>query len=278
MTYRLFFMNSINPVPNSEQELESNHDDRYLVPGLVRGLAILKLFDQDHQEMTISEIAEKLDINRSSAFRLIHTLEFCGYLRKMSQKNYSLNSHVMELGFNSLSKSSMTDLAAPLMRELRDKIKIAVHLSILENTDIVFVSNVQSIGPFTSNLQIGTRWPAHATVIGQFILADLSEAEVTKRYENFDQWIAYSERTPTNLTALRQRLAEVRQQKSMISWGHFNADMAACAAPIFNQSNQSVVASLSVSCPLSTYSQEEFSSDIANAVVEYANKISKFIY
>lgn len=79
-------MNSINTDALIEQETESNNDERYLVPGLVRGLAVLKLFDQNHQEMTISEIAEKLDVNRSSAFRLIHTLEYCGYLRKMSQK------------------------------------------------------------------------------------------------------------------------------------------------------------------------------------------------
>ena len=72
-----------------EQNAEPNNDERYLVPGLVRGLAIIKLFDQQHQEMTISEIAEKLDVNRSSAFRLIHTLEFCGYLRKMSQKTWA---------------------------------------------------------------------------------------------------------------------------------------------------------------------------------------------
>jgi IclR family pca regulon transcriptional regulator len=271
-------MNSIDLNMQSEQELESNHDERYLVPGLIRGLAVLKLFDQNHQEMTISEIAEKLEINRSSAFRLIHTLEYCGYLRKMSQKNSGLNSNVMELGFNSLSKSSMTYLAVPLMRELRDKIKIAVHLSILEDTDIVFVSNIQSIGPFTSNLQIGTRWPAHATVIGQLILANLTEAEVIQRYENFKQWQVYSERTPSNLEALLQRLVEVRQQRSMISWGHFNADMAACAAPIFNQSNQNVAAVLSVSCPLSSYTETEFKTDIADAVVDYANKISKFIY
>lgn len=50
----------------------SKNDDRYLVPGLVRGLAILQAFNQEAQEMTISEIAEILDVNRSSAFRLIY--------------------------------------------------------------------------------------------------------------------------------------------------------------------------------------------------------------
>lgn len=271
-------MNSISKDGLLEHETESNNDERYLVPGLVRGLAILKLFDQNHQEMTISEIAEKIDVNRSSAFRLIHTLEHCGYLRKMSQKAYALNSNVMELGFNSLSKSSLTDLAAPIMRELRDRIKIAVHLSVLEGTDIVFISNVQSNGPFTSTVHIGTRWPAHATVIGQLILSQLSESEVIKRYENLSNWEIFSELTPHNMEALLKRLREVRKQPFMVSWGHFNTDMAACAAPIYSQSNQKVAAILSVSCPLSTYSEDKFRNDVAQNVIEYANKISKFIY
>lgn len=271
-------MTSTNKDVQLEQETEANNDERYLVPGLVRGLAILKLFDQNHQEMTISEIAEKIDVNRSSAFRLIHTLEHCGYLRKMSQKTFALNSNVMELGYNSLSKSSLTDLAAPIMRELRDKIKIAVHLSILERTDIVFISNVQSVGPFTSNVHIGTRWHAHATVIGQLILSHLPDAEVIERYQNFTDWKIYSERTPYDLNSLLARLKEVREQPFMVSWGHFNTDMAACAAPIFSQATHQTKAVLSVSCPLSTYSEEEFRTQVAESVIEYADKISKFIY
>ena len=271
-------MNLINTDALLEQNAEPNNDERYLVPGLVRGLAILKLFDQQHQEMTISEIAEKLDVNRSSAFRLIHTLEFCGYLRKMSQKTYALNSNVMELGFNSLSKSSLTDLASPIMRELRDKIKIAVHLSILEGTDIVFISNAQSIGSFTSNVHIGTRWHAHATVIGQLILSRLSETEVIKRYEHFTDWKVYSDRTPRDLASLLERLNYVRSQDFMISWGHFNTDMAASAAPIYSQATQEIAAVLSVSCPLSTYTEDLFRGEISQNVVEYADKISKFIY
>lgn len=271
-------MNSTNTNAPAEQETDTGNDERYLVPGLIRGLAILKLFDHHHQEMTISEIAEKIEVNRSSAFRLIHTLEHCGYLKKMSQKTYALNSNVMELGFNSLFKSSLTDLAVPIMRELRDHIKIAVHLSILEGTDIVFINNVQSNGAFTSNVHIGTRWPAHATVIGQLILSQLPEAEVMQRYENMSDWKVFSERTPHDLNALLTRLNEVRKMPFAVSWGHFNTDMAACAAPIYSQSNQKVVAVLSVSCPLSTYTEEEFCSEVATSVVEYANKISKFIY
>ncbi|MDM1781270.1 IclR family transcriptional regulator [Acinetobacter indicus] len=260
-----------------DQETNKN-EDRYLVPGLVRGLSILALFNAENHEMTISEIAEKIDVNRSSAFRLIYTLESCGYLKKHSQKTYALDSRVMELGFNSLSKLSLNELALPIMQQLRDDIKIAVHLSVLEGTNVVFINNVQSTGAFTSTVHIGTHWPAHATVIGQLMLSRLSVSEVNKRYMNFNDWKAFSDITPTNLTSLLERLEQVRNQPFMVSWGHFHTDMAACAAPIYNQINGEMVAVLSVSCPISTYDEKEFCTLIAQKVIIAANKVSSFIY
>ncbi len=259
-----------------EAEITKN-DDRYLVPYFVRGLAILQAFNQEAQEMTISEIAEILDVNRSSAFRLIYTLESCGYLRKASQKTYALDSKVMELGFNSLSKLSLLDLSTPLMKELRDQTKIAVHLSILEGTHIVFVNNIQSSGPFTSTINLGTRY-AHATVIGQLLLSNLPETEIRQRYRKFNEWDTFSDLTPKNLKELLLRLNYVKTQSSMVSWGHYNNDMAACAAPIYRQSSKDMVAVLSVSCPITTYDEQTFKHVIANQVIDTANKISKFIY
>ena len=256
----------------------SKTDDRYLVPGLMRGLAVLELFDSLHTEMTITEIADKLELNRSSAFRLIYTLEHCGFLRRLSQKTYALDSRVMALGFHSLSKLSLNELAVPVMKSLREQVKIAVHLSILDGTDVVFIHNLQSMGAFTSNLQIGTRWPAHATVIGQLMLARLSSTELEKRYANFTDWNSFSELTPTSLKQLIKRLDSIRDEPFLISWGHYNSDMAACASPVFNQLNLNIVGVISVSCPITTYSEDEFKTLIAPKVVDAAHKLSEFIY
>lgn len=270
-------MNSTIETDSQESDAIKN-EERYLVPGLVRGLAILQAFNQQTQEMTITEIAEILDVNRSSAFRLVYTLESCGFLRKASQKTYALDSKVMELGFNSLSRQSLLDLATPLMKELRDQTQLAVHLSILEGTHIVFINNIQSNGTFTSNIGLGTRWPAHATVIGQMLLANLNEAEIKERYKGFNQWETFSELTPKNLKELLQRLSFVKTQRSMVSWGHYNHDMAACAAPIYKQSTHKMAAVLSVSCPLGSYDEHYFRHEVAEAVIQTADKISKFIY
>lgn len=260
------------------ENLTNKNEEKYIVPGLIRGLAILEAFNRESTEMTISEIAEILDINRSSAFRLIHTLESCGYLRKATAKTFTLDSKVMELGFNSISKIPLVDIATPVMKAFRDLYQVAVHLSILEGTHIVYISNVQSSGSFTSTLRLGARWPAHATVIGQLMLADLPIDEVKQRYAEFTDWASFSERTPSNLEELLLRLDEVRSQKSMVSWGHFNHDMAACASPIYKQGHHEIIAVLSASCPISTYTEAVFKSEITTSIVESAQKISKFMY
>jgi len=54
--------------------------------------------------------------------------------------------------------------------------------------------------------------------------------------------------------------------------------MAACAAPIYSQASGKMSAILSVSCPLSTYTEAQFRGEVANTVIECADKISKFIY
>ncbi|MBL8015620.1 MAG: IclR family transcriptional regulator, partial [Candidatus Doudnabacteria bacterium] len=59
---------------------------------------------------------------------------------------------------------------------------------------------------------------------------------------------------------------------------HYNHDMAACGAPIFKQSTGKMTAVLSVSCPLATYEEHYFKNEIAEMVIQTADKISKFIY
>jgi DNA-binding MarR family transcriptional regulator len=57
-------------------------DERYLVPALLRGFAILEALTGERREATLSEIAGKLGVTRSSAYRLLYTLEHLGYVAR----------------------------------------------------------------------------------------------------------------------------------------------------------------------------------------------------
>ena len=62
---------------------ENVPDARYSVHSLELGLRILESFDRDAiDEMSLSEMARRIGVSRSSAFRLVHTLQRLGYLER----------------------------------------------------------------------------------------------------------------------------------------------------------------------------------------------------
>ena len=250
-------------------------DDRYTVPGLVRGLRALQAFSEERRELSVSELAEVIDVNRSSAFRIIYTLETCGFLYKADgSRRYSLTSRVLDLGFTYLSGLDLLEPSRPIMQRLRDDITIACHLVIRQGTDIVFVDRYQAKGPFTSTVGVGTRWPAHATVTGQLLLSDLSDEAIIELYRDY-QWSTYTEGTPNSIESLLACMAEVRGQPALISWSYYNPVMAACAAPINRLSDGRMIASVSVSCPLQSFPREEFEGRIRDKVIHAAHDLSR---
>jgi DNA-binding IclR family transcriptional regulator len=253
-------------------------DDKYFVPSLAKGLALLECFSKNQSELTISQFAAMLQINRSSVFRLVFTLEQLGYIRKSANKTYRLNSKVMRLGFNALSNQSIIELSTPILKELRDRTTAACNLAILEGNELVYLNHIDAKGPFTATVKIGTRWPAHATVMGQLLLAALPVEEVKQRYKNFKDWKRYSEITPYDLNSLLHRLEHVRSQPAMISWGHFLTGVVVCAAPIYGQRDHERVAVIAISCPMDTYSRDYFETEMQQCVIDAANEISKLVY
>ena len=252
-------------------------NEKYLVPALIRGLKILELFTPEKNELTLSEISLAIDINRSSAFRLLQTLEYSGYLSRTDKKTYILNIKTLQLGYSTLANFSINEKAVPYMKELRDQTKMAVHLSILDNTDIVYINNIQAIGAFTSNIRIGTRWPAHATVIGQFLLSNLSNEEIINRYEKFNEWSQYSQSTPMNLDQLLEKVEKSRKSEFLISWGQFKNTMTASAVPIKSKKDGSINYVLSVSYPSTYINKENYEKEIIPLLLKTAEDISFYI-
>ncbi|MFK3916208.1 IclR family transcriptional regulator [uncultured Psychrobacter sp.] len=255
---------------------ESLPDDKYMVNSLKNGLLLMELFNKNEiVEMSLSEIATQLGINKSSAYRLLFTLEQMGYIKKDNNKNYMLDIKVVDLSHSYLKSISFKQEAYAVMEKLRDDTGTAVHLFTLDGTEIVNLQNIQPLGSFTSNILPGLRWPAYATVIGQMLLSDLSDEEVKSRFNDFPEWKIYSDATPTNLDELLQAVKNSRGKNHLTSWQKFNNDMVACTAPIKDLSSNKMVYALSVSFPVHAFTSDHFEQHIVPAIVGAANNLSK---
>ncbi len=96
--------------------------DKYIVPGLERGLLLLCEFSRKDRTLTAPELARRLKLPRSTIFRLLTTLEAMGFVTRNGNE-YRLGMAVLRLGFEYLASLELTELGQPLLNRLCDEIR-----------------------------------------------------------------------------------------------------------------------------------------------------------
>ncbi len=155
--------------------------DKYIVPGLERGLLLLCEFSRKDCTLTAPELARRLKLPRSTIFRLLTTLEAMGFVTRNGNE-YRLGMAVLRLGFEYLASLELTELGQPLLNRLCDEIRYPCNLVVRDGRSIVYVAKVSPSTPLSSSVNVGTRLPAHATVLGRILLQDLSLGELRELY------------------------------------------------------------------------------------------------
>jgi DNA-binding IclR family transcriptional regulator len=249
-------------------------DERYIVPGLMRGLDVLRTFTRDRQQQTIAEIARAVGITRSTAFRIVYTLEVAGFLSKLPDtKRFQLTSRVMELGYSYLASHDLSELAGPILRKLRDETQASTHLVVRDGREVVYIARFPGNTSLVSAINVGSRLPAHATAPGRVLLSGLPLSEVVRLYENF-AFERFTESTPDSMGALVSLVEEDRRAGSVISIGFYEPDIATIATPVWNAEGR-MEAALSISCPVTTYDEEAFRTQVRARVDAAADELSR---
>src|SRR6476619_7621189 len=143
----------------------------HFVQSLGRGLAVIRAFDEQHPELTLSDVARSTGLTRAAARRFLLTLCDLGYVRS-DGRWFSLTPRVLELGYAFLSSLSLTDVAEPHMERLVAEVHESSSVSVLDGADIVYVARVPTSRIMTVSINVGTRFPAYATSMGRVLLAE----------------------------------------------------------------------------------------------------------
>lgn len=205
---------------------------KYVVPALAQGLAILSLFSRERPRLTAPEIGQRLSLSRTTVFRLLHTLQLMGYLRREAdERHFSLGPALLSRGFEYLSSLDIVEVAQPILQRLRDQTGLSAHMAVRDGREVVYVARFPARTTVASNVNIGTRFPIHATVMGRMMLCESSEAELKELFPR-DPLPRYSEQTPTTLTELMATLAEDRQRGYAVSQSFFERGVSSIAAPV----------------------------------------------
>lgn len=255
------------------EELHKNHE-RYFVPGLARGLRVLEIIAEADQPLTIAQIAKRLGVSRSSAFRITYTLKYLGFLSAdKGEKLYDLGPRVLGLGFSYLNRQDIIKVSKPHLERLRDKTEVSSHLAIREGTEVLYLDNIISKSSFVSNINTGERRPVYASPLGWNLLNGMSDDEITELVQNVE-FKKLTDYTPLDVKALIKKVRQAEQEGFVISRGFVQRGGSTITAPIHDEAGK-VVAVIDISGPDSGFNFEKMTSFYAPAVVSAAREISR---
>lgn len=233
---------------------------------------LLTLFDREHSEWGVREVAAKLKIAKSSAHDLMSSLAKLGFLNKTDDNRYRLGWRLVTLSETLLATTELRKEARPVLEELAARYQETIHLAVLDDTQAVYVDKLEGRQAVRVELtSLGARLYAHCSALGKILLAYRPEEEV-KRIIQTSGLPQFTPNTITDEEELFQALGKIRKQGYAYDLEEILPDLCCVGAPIYNYTGQ-VIAAVSMSVPAYRFRRSQ--TEYRDAIVRTAKKISK---
>ncbi|MBF54024.1 MAG: IclR family transcriptional regulator [Confluentimicrobium sp.] len=216
------------------------HKKTDFIASLAKGLRVIETFGPDRPRQSVAEAAEAAGLDRATARRCLLTLRELGYADH-DGKHFQLTARVLRLGMGALSALPLPQIVQPWLDQLSDQIGQSASVSVLDETEIVYLARAAQRRVMSIGLMPGSRLPAHCTSMGRILLAALPEAEARALLDRSD----LTPRTPHSLTepeAIMTELARIRAQGYAIIDQEVEIGLRSIAVPILNVQDRTVAA------------------------------------
>jgi len=251
-------------------------ENKYIVPALAQGLGVLSLFGGEHRTFTAPEIARRLSLPRTKVFRLLQTLQSMDYLRCGEDKrHFSLGPALLRGGFAYLASLDLVEVAQPVLQGLRDSTGLSSHMVIRDGRDIVYVSRFPARSTISSGVNIGTRFPVHATIMGRMTILEMDEKELARLFRGCTM-PRFTKQTPTTLKALKALLMADRERGYAVSQAFFEEGVSAIAAPVRDGDGR-IVGAINVTAVNAHIDEAAMHGELKDAVLNAASEISRWL-
>ncbi|MGB2962400.1 MAG: IclR family transcriptional regulator [Anaerolineales bacterium] len=255
---------------NNSKELPKN-----TVQSVERAFDLLDLLADttENTGLSLAELSDGAQLNKSTAHRLLSTLIRTQYVRQDSiSKRYFLGSRCLRLHNSADTQNDLRNIAMDTLQNLAEKTNELVNLT---NREVIYIAQAcaghRVVGMFTV---IGSQAPLHCTGVGKAILAHLPQPELDL-FLSTDTLKSYTIHTITNEFQLRKQLEQIREDGYSVDNEEREIGVRCIAAPIF-QANGKVVGAVSVSGPparLNPSQDHELSVRVIHAAAEISKQL-----
>jgi DNA-binding IclR family transcriptional regulator len=253
--------------------MDPRHERNFLKT-LSRGLRVLTAFTPVRPELSLTEIAEILDVDPSTANRFTYTLEELGYLeRDPDTKLYHVTPQIYALTISLAGPRDLRQVSLPHMERLRDRSGETVVLSVRDGVEIVIIEVVETHHTLAPRGWVGGRGPLYCSAMGKAMLAYLPEAELARVVDAIT-FTAFTPNTIINRLDFLTDLEQIRERGWSLNREEFTIGITSIGAPIFSGPQEKVGAAICIDVPTARLRDEPHLERLAKEVLAAAQSIS----
>ncbi len=203
-----------------------------MIRAVGRALAIFDAYDNEHLTLSLQEIAERIKMPKTTAFRLVNTLERTGFLIRMDNQQYCLSLKLARLGGLVRSTLSIRDIARPVMQQVNEQTSETITLNTYVGVDRMVLEVVDTPAPLMSMARPGQHMPLFLGASSRILLAHMGQEELERMLK------ANAKSPDFDRAAFDREIARFRRQGYALTRGQRVPGLTAIAVPIFDIHDQ----------------------------------------
>lgn len=241
------------------------------IASVQKALSILDLVVERRAAVGVTEASRALGYSFSTTHHLMATLRACGYLEQdPASRKYRLGISALRLGLVAGDGFDLCDRAAPVLRDLAQRVNENANLAVLDQGEVVYIQQAPSTRTSRMFTRLGARAPLYCTGVGKVFLAHLPPDRARACFDAAEK-VRFTARTLTRWSDLCAELDRIRAAGWAADREEREEGVACLAAPVRDAGGE-LCAALSLSGPAGRILPR--ADELAPAVVAAATALS----
>ena len=175
---------------------------------ITRAISILRALRNHPEGLSLAQIAQEVNLARSTVHRIVSTLEDDQFVTAASASGgYRLGPALAVLG--AAVNHNLRDQLRPFLEQLFLEINETIDLAVLDGDQLVFVDQIATPHRLRAVSGVGLSFPLHCTANGKAMLAKLDQEQMERLLP--DVLPSFTPNTETSRLKLEQELAQIRE-------------------------------------------------------------------
>lgn len=258
------------PSSQSARGTRARHD-KYFSKVIGKALDLIAILRASPQPLSLNELTLRLELVKSSVFRILHTLEVSGYIERDTAGRYSLAPDLRAWAPGQL-RVALLDVAMPALKELSREFGETVSLAMRFENRVEVIGTIESPHLIRMGNTVGRIVPPHASSLGKAVAAFQSE-EVRDRLVRSYGIHRFTEHTVTDEVELKLEFERVRSRGYSTDEEESVLEGRCFGAPVLDVHGEAIAA-ISVSAPKTRISDEQLRKRLLAALRRVTDRVA----